>query len=135
MHRSPNQSEDDFENFCNNFERILDTVSATNSFLIVATGDFNAKSSNWYTGDTTTSEGFNSDAITAQFGLQQIINEPTHIKGQSVSCIDLIFSSEPNVVMSSGIHSSLHQNCHHQMIFAKVNLKESEFGSYQKCHQ
>ena len=25
--------------------------------------------------------------------------------------------------MSSGIHSSLHQNCHHQIIFAKFNLK------------
>ena len=40
-----------------------------------------------------------------------------------MSCIDLIFSSKPNVVMSSGIHSSLHQNCHHQIIFAKFNLK------------
>ena len=84
LHRSPNQSEDDFENFCNNFELTLDAVSATNSFLIVATGDFNAKSSNWYTGDTTTSEGSKIEAITSQFGLQQIINEPTHIQGNSV---------------------------------------------------
>ena len=43
--RSPNQSEDDFENFCNNFELTLDAVSATNPFLIVAIGDFNANSS------------------------------------------------------------------------------------------
>ena len=55
--RSPNQSEDDFENFCNNFELTLDAVLATNLFLIVAIGDFNAKSGNWYTGNTTTSEG------------------------------------------------------------------------------
>ena len=123
MYRSPNQSEDDFENFCNNFELTLDAVSATNPFLIVAINDFNAKSSNWYTDDTTTSEGSKIEAITSQFGLQQIINEPTHIQGQSVSCIDLIFSSQPNLVMSSGIHSSLHQNCHHQIIFAKFNLK------------
>ena len=46
LYRSPNQSEDDFENFCNNFELTLDAVSATNPFLIVAIGDFNAKSSN-----------------------------------------------------------------------------------------
>ena len=39
------------------------------------------------------------------------------------SCIDLIFSSQPNLVMSSGIHSPPHQNCHHQIIFAKFNLK------------
>ena len=70
LYRSPNQSEDDFENFCNNFEQTLDAVSATNPFLIVAIGNFNAKSSNWYTGDTTTSEGSKIEAITSQFGLQ-----------------------------------------------------------------
>ena len=81
LYRSPNQSEDDFENFCNNFELTLDAVSATNPFLIVTIGDFNTKSSNWYTGDTNTSEGSKIEAITSQFGLQQIINEPTHIQG------------------------------------------------------
>ena len=81
------------------------------------------KSSNWYTSDTTIFEGCKIEAITSQFGLQQIINEPTHIQGQSVSCIDLIFSSQTNLVMSSGIHLSLHQNCHHQIIFAKFNRK------------
>ena len=120
LYRSPNQSEDDFENFCNDFELTLDPASATNPFLIVAIGDFNAKSSNWYTGDTTTSEGSKIEAITSQFGLQQLINEPTHIQRQSVSCIYLIFSSQPNLVMST--HSSLHQNCQHQ-IFAKFNLE------------
>ena len=70
----------------------MDAVSATNPFLIVAIGDFNAKSSNRYTGDTTTSEGSKIEAITSQFGLQQIINEPTHIQRKSKSCIDLIFS-------------------------------------------
>ena len=46
LYVSPNKSEDDFENFCNNFVLTLDVVSATNLFLIVAIGDFNAKSSN-----------------------------------------------------------------------------------------
>ena len=55
-------------------------VITTNPFLIVAIGDFNAKSSNWYTGDTTTFEGSKTEAITSQFGLKQIINEPTHIQ-------------------------------------------------------
>ena len=122
-YRSQNQSEDDFENFCNNFKLILDAVLTTNPFLTVAIGDFNAKSGNWYNGDTATSEGSKIEAITSQFGLQQIINQPTHIRGHFVSCIDLIFSSQPNLVMSSGIKSSLHQNCHHQIVFAKFSLK------------
>ena len=90
---SPNQSEDDFKNFCDNFELTLDAVSATNPFLVVSIGDFNAKPSNWYTGDTTTFEVSKNEAITSQFGLQQIIKEPTHIKGKSESCIDLVSSS------------------------------------------
>ena len=106
--QSSNQSEDDFENFCNIFELTLNTVSATNPFLIAAIGDFKTKSSNWYTGERTTSEGSNIDAITSQFGLQQIINEPTHIQGNSVPSINLIFFSQSNLLISSDIQSSLH---------------------------
>ena len=133
LYRSPNQSEDDFENFCNKFELTLDAVSATNHFLIVAIGGFNAKSSNWYTGATITSEGSKIEAITSQFGLQQIINEPTHVQGNNyVSCIDLIFSSQPNLVISSAIHSSIHQNCDHQIILAKFSLKVHYLPPYER---
>ena len=59
----------------------------------------------------------------SQFSLKQLIQEPTHILNDSLSCIDLIFTSQPVLVMESGVHSSLHQNCHHQLIYAKVNLK------------
>ena len=112
------------------------TLKTSNAFLIVANGDFNAKSSNWHTGDTTTSEGSKIEAITSQFGLQQIINEPTHIQGQSVSCIDFIFSSQTNLVMILAIHLSLHQNCHHQIIFAKFSLKVHYPLPYERevCH-
>ena len=37
--------------------------------------------------------------------------------------IDLILTSQPNLVMESGVHSSLNQNWHHQLIYVKVNLK------------
>ena len=40
----------------------------------------------------------------------------------SSSCIDLIFTNQTNLVVDSGVHSSLHPNCHHQIIFAKFNL-------------
>ena len=61
--------------------------------------------------------------LTSQFGLSQIIKEPTHILENSSSCIDLIFTTQSNMVLESGVHHSLHQNCHHQVIFAKFNLK------------
>ena len=75
LYRSPNQSKDNFENFYVNHEVTLDALSATNPFLIVAIGDFNAKSNNWCTGDATSFEDSRIEAITFQFGLQQIINE------------------------------------------------------------
>ena len=59
-----------------------------------------------------------------QFGLHQVIKELTHILDtSSSSCTDLIFMSQPNLIIESGIHSSLHSNCHHQIIFAKSNLE------------
>ena len=84
--------------------------------------DFNAKSNNWCKADITSLEGYKIDTIASSYGLNQLIQEPTHILNSSSSCIDLIFTSQPNLVMESGIHSSLHSNCHHQIVFAKFNL-------------
>ena len=61
--------------------------------------------------------------MTSQFGLSQIIKEATHILESSSSCIDLIFTTQPNLVVESGVHPSLHPNCHHQIVFAKFNLQ------------
>ena len=67
-------------------------------------------------------KGNEIEDVTAQFRLQQIIKEPTHISNPSSSCIDLIFSSQPSLITDSGVHSSMHSNCHHQIVFAKFNL-------------
>ena len=90
-------------------------------FLTGILGDFNIKSN--LKGDKTSYKDSKIDAITSQFGLQQLINEPTHLVTDSSSCIALIFTSQPNLVMEPGVHSSLHPNCHHQITFAKFNLK------------
>ena len=119
----PSQSKDDFEAFANNFELNIDTAIANNTFLIAVLGDFNANSNLWFKGDKSTYEGSKIDVFTSTFGLQQINNELTHIIGDSSSCIDLIFTSQPNLVMESGVHSSLHPNCYHQITYAKFNLK------------
>ena len=61
--------------------------------------------------------------MTSQFGLSQIIKEATHILESYSSCIDLIFTTQPNLVVESGVHPSLHPNCHHHIVFAKFNLQ------------
>ena len=75
---------------------------------MAALGDFNAKSSNWYNKDIASDEGRKIDAVTSQNGLHQEINEPSHILNNSSSCIDLIFNSQPNLLIESGVHPSLH---------------------------
>ena len=52
-----------------------------------------------------------------------MISAPTHILQHSSSCIDFIFVNQPNFVIDSGIHPLLYQNCYHQVIFCKLNLK------------
>ena len=91
LYCSPNQSQDDFESFVNNLEYNLDPVMVNNPFLTVILGDFNGKSSLWYNNDVTTYEGSKIDCVTSQFGLQQIIKEPTRFISGSLLCIDLIF--------------------------------------------
>ena len=91
--------------------------------MIVAFGDFNAETKGWYPLGKITYEGTRIDSITSQFRLEQLIHEPTHIIGEKSSCIDLIFAFQPNLVVESGVQSSLRQNCHHQIVFAIFNLK------------
>ena len=46
-----------------------------------------------------------------------------HIYQSFSSCIDLIFTNQPNLVTDSGVHPWLHSNCHHQIVYAKFNFK------------
>ena len=105
-----------------NLELNLGTLCQNNPFLIALIRDLNAKSKNWYCHGKSSHEGNTIENVTAQFGLQQIIKKPTHILNTSSSCINLIFTSQPNLITDSGVHSSLHPNCHHQIVFAKFNL-------------
>ena len=122
LYRYPSQTQDEFEKFINNLELNLEALYQNYPFLIMLIGDLNAKSKNWYCHDKSSHEGNAIENVTAQFGLQQIINEPTHLLNTSSSCIDLVSTSQPKLITDSGAHSSLHPNCYHQIVFAKFNL-------------
>ena len=63
-------------------------------------------------------EGDPIENLTSQFGLHQAIKElGARILSTSCSlCVDLIFTSQPNLIIESGDYLSLHSNCHHQII-------------------
>ena len=63
LYRSPSQSQDDFATFSDNFQMTLDLVSKKNPFLLVVLSDFNAKLSQWYDKDSSTSEGISIETV------------------------------------------------------------------------
>ena len=77
----------------------------------------------WFDQDNTSYEGSLLNGLMAQYGLIKIIHEPTPIIESSVFCIDLIVTCQENLVTNSGVHSSLHLNCHQQIVFSNFNLK------------
>ena len=102
---------------------LLDNLYNLNPYFVILLGDFNAKLKKWKLDDNDTNEGTKIDAVTTSFGLSQIISGPTHILANSTSCIDLIFTNHPDLIINSGIHPSLHPNCHHQIVYAEIDFK------------
>ena len=92
-----------------NFELTLDKILENNPVMTVSQGDFNVKSNYWCKADITFVEG------------SKVILQPVTMASLS-SCIDLIFISQPNLAMESGILLLLYSNCHHHIVFAKFNL-------------
>ena len=70
--------------------------------------------------------------LTSLYGIKQLISAPAHILQHFSNCIDLIFVNQPNLVIDCGIHPSLHQNCHHQVILCKHNLKIGYLLTYAR---
>ena len=73
------------------------------------TGNFNCHSQTWYPEGDTNAEGVLLDNLFSDLNLTQIIIEPTHFFKEycKPSCIDLVATDQPNLVMESGVHDSL----------------------------
>ena len=132
LYRSPSQNMKEFMTFVKNLELNLELIFTKNPYLTVVIGGFNVKSHNWYKGNKITAGGTRIEIMTSHYGLTQIINKPTHILEDSSSCTDLIFTSQVNMVLDSGVHSSVHPNSHHLIIYAKFNLKVYYPSPYER---
>ena len=131
-YRSPSQNITKFENFLLNFEKLLNYTTSNNDLYTVILGDFNARSSVWWTKDKTTTEGTQLESLKNMHGFHQLISQPTHLLSQSPSCIDRIFTDQPNLIVDSGVHPSLHPNCHHQITHCKLNVNIEYPSPYER---
>ena len=123
LYRSPSQSKGEFDKSLLIFEQFISDRMSQNPRFILVIGDFNVRLSSWWKNDLTTSESNQVDAITSSYGLSQPICKLENIFPNCSSCIGLIFINQNNFIMDSGIHASSHPNCHHQIVYAKFNVK------------
>ena len=87
------------------------------------TGDFNAKSLSWWSEGENNDEGTHLENIFSELSLTQIIKEPTHLRENcQPTCIDLIITDQPNLVLDSGVRPSLDPTCKHQITYCKINF-------------
>ena len=116
-------------------------ISNEKPLASIITGNFNARSKNWWSQDITNSQGSIIDTLTSTSGYHQLINSPTHMANTSSSCIDLIFTSNPSLITKFGIEKSLYaDSCHHSIVFGKMKLNvplpppyASEVWEYNKA--
>ena len=86
----------------------------------------------WWSENISTSEGTKLYWLTFSNGSSQLINEPTHIQTNSSSFLDLVFTDQPNLSVNSGVHASLHPNCHYQIVRTKFDLNISYPSPHQR---
>ena len=132
IYRSPSQKTVNLTYLYLILEKLVIDIKNRKPYLSVITGDFNARSSSWWSNDIITTEGTKLFAQTSSDWFQQLINEPTHLQKNSSSCIVLIFTDQPNMSINYGVHASLHPNYHHQIVHASFNLHTTYPPSYQR---
>ena len=109
IYRSPSQNRNEFDLFLSSLKIFLSEISKRKLSLSVATGDFNARFSYWLCKDIDTTEGLTSP-----------------------SCIDLVFTDQPNLSINAGAHSKLQSICHHLTLHSGFNLNIYYPPPYQR---
>ena len=97
IYRSQSQLTVEFDEFLSNFENLLNFVKELKPSFTIIMGNFNARSTTWWPDDITSPEGTDINSLTIMHGLHQLISDPTHLLLNWSSCIDLIFTDQPNL--------------------------------------
>ena len=116
---SDNNLKDNVDDFANELYITLENIKGKNPYINFVIGDFNAKNTAWC-GDFTEYPGGIISNLTDLHSLHEFIHQPTHFyPGKNPSCIDL------NLISESGALPSLLPQCHHDIIYAKMDLHVS----------
>ena len=113
----PNLSSIEFEEYTNALEQIYVLAKKENSSVNILTGDFNARSPLFWENDTETREGRVFNNFLLSNNLEELINEPTHIRDDGAkSCIDLICTDHANFFTETGVLPTLDVHSKHNIV-------------------
>ena len=122
IYRSPSQDSEQFENFINKLQIALNRMQSERPHSLTLIGDFNCRSTQWWAQDVDNPEGAALDELIETNSLHQLIDTPTNIRNEGMSCIDLIITDQPNLFLESGVNPSLDEHCQHQIIYGKLGI-------------
>ena len=123
IYRSPSQNHDEFEDFSTKFDLLMSSINDELALCSVIIGDFNARCSRWWKNDINTASGQEIESLTSSAGYKQIIDKPAHVINNSMSCIDLIFCTNQNVISNYDVDVSLFNKCHRNIILGKIDIR------------
>ena len=121
LYRSPNQTADNFDSSLADLKLNLDAITENNPSLVAVIGDFNARSSRWCINGKSNYEGTKINCLTTEYDLK--LTNSLFALRIPLSGIVVISTFQPNLVIDASFHPFLHENCHHQIVYAKLNLK------------
>ena len=99
-------------------------IQRENPFALFYTGDFNGHSRFWWPDGDTNAEGKEIEEMLTSLNLSHLMSEPTNFTpGKKPTCIDLIITDQPNLVLDSGTRPALDPKCHHHIIYSKIHFE------------
>ena len=144
LYRSPSFTHlsQEFADFVSRLRNLYTNIKNEKPYITLFTGDFNGHSQIWYPDGNNTPEGNELENLFSTLGLYQIIKEPTNFQPNCTpSCIDLVVTDQPNLIIDCGTRPSLDHNCHHQIIHCKINFNlpppppyEREYWYYPRAN-
>ena len=110
LYRSPSikHTSPEFVEFLDNFKNLHAQIQSENPYATFYMGDFNGHSQFWWPKGDTNPEGKEIEELFTSLNPIQVIAEPTNFTpGKNPSCIDLIVTDQPNLILDSGTRVSL----------------------------
>ena len=108
LYRSPSQNKDQFDDFFLSLNMAMSKINDKKPLVSIITGDFSATYNNcWFISR-----------------YHELIIKPTHMTRTNSSTVDLIFTSNPNLITKFCYEKCFYTDSYpHRTLFVKMNLK------------